>query len=323
MVSAGLAPTGRVTGNWNGHPGHNGLFQDEREYFKEFITAGGGNCTDAIGYHPYGYSADFDAVPDVASGDATQNCANGFCFRGVEKFYELMQSQGQGDKKVWATEYGWITEPPAECLSDPGWSGRAWQIVSEQKQADNLVGSFEYATANYPWMEAMFIFNLNFNVAPWISDQCEQMRFYGVQGRPAESALSDMPKAVSVPVGELSVSPMTWSDVITTAQQPYAQSTSLIISNPGTAELTYTVSIDNGNDLTLTLQSPASAMLMAGETNTITIDVESAVQPIGQYSGGVTVTAVGTGLSESENVSYHLFIFDQLIETYLPLIQKE
>ncbi|MEM7336771.1 MAG: hypothetical protein AAF490_32160, partial [Chloroflexota bacterium] len=323
VVSAGLAPTGRVAGNWNGHPGHNGLFQDEREYLIEFVAAGGGNCTDAIGYHPYGYSADFDAAPDVSSGDATQNCANGFCFRGVEKFYEVMQANGLSDRKVWVTECGWITEPPASCLDDPGWSGRAWQIVSEQQQADNLVGSFDYATSNYPWMEAMFIFNLNFNTAPWITDQCEQMRFYGVQGRPAETALSEMPKVVSVPVGELTVSPVQWTDVITTGQQPYTSSMAIQLTNSGDANLSYTIGIDIGTDLTLTLQSPATGLLTPSETNTVTVNIDSAVQTAGQYSGGVTITAVSNSISTTQSVNYRLFVFDQLFTTYLPLMSKE
>ena len=41
-----------------------------------------------------------------------RNCDQGFCFRGAEKIYEIMQQQGLGDKKVWATEFGWITQPP-------------------------------------------------------------------------------------------------------------------------------------------------------------------------------------------------------------------
>ena len=94
VVSAGLAPTGRVTGNWGGHAGHNGLYQDEREFLKEFFDAGGGNCTDAIGYHPYGFSADYDVAPDVPDANPARNCTNGFCFRGTEKIYEIMVQRG-------------------------------------------------------------------------------------------------------------------------------------------------------------------------------------------------------------------------------------
>ena len=86
--------------------------------------AGGGACLDAVGYHPYGFLADYDVAPDVVNPGVDpltdpRACPNGFCFRGAEKIYEIMQQQGLGDKKVWATEFGWITRPPDECLSDP------------------------------------------------------------------------------------------------------------------------------------------------------------------------------------------------------------
>jgi hypothetical protein len=196
VVSAGLAPTGRVVGNWNDHAGHNGLHQDEREFFQEFVTAGGADCADVIGYHPYGYAADYDTAPDP-----DPNCTNGFCFRGVEKLYELMQANGLAYKKVWATEFGWLVTPPDSCTSDSSWDNRLWQTVSEAEQSANLVGAFEYATTNWPWMEAMFAFNLNFNKASYY-ETCEQMRFYAVQDQLAESALSAMPKVAGAAVGD-------------------------------------------------------------------------------------------------------------------------
>ena len=144
VVSAGLAPTGRVQDTWQSahHTVTMARYQDDREFLKELIAAGGGACLDAVGYHPYGFSADYDAAPDVAIRPIPRrNCAcNGFCFRGAEKIYEIMQQHGLGDKKVWATEFGWITRPPDDCLGDPSWGGRAWQIVSDEKQAANLVG---------------------------------------------------------------------------------------------------------------------------------------------------------------------------------------
>ena len=328
VVSAGLAPTGRVAGDWNGHPGHNGLFQDEREYFKEFVIAGGGACLDAVGYHPYGYSADYDTAPDTQWGspDASTpklNCTNGFCFRGAESFYQVMVDKGLGDKKMWATEFGWITEPPAECLSKAEWIARQWQIVDEQTQADNLVGAFTYATTNYPWMEAMFIFNLNFNTAPWITDQCEQMRYYGIVGRPAESALTNMEKVVEVPIGKLTVSSLQWTEVITVGQPPISETAVIQLSNSGTANLTYTVSISPTAALTLTLNSPATAVLMPNETHTVSLQVEAPIYPIGHYSETVKIMASGVGLESLSNVKFDLYIFEQLNESFLPLLQKE
>jgi len=186
VVSAGLAPTGRL--------GKTTTAQDERTFLAELIVAGGGNCLDAVGYHPMGFSADYDAAPDIKSSNPELNCENGFCFRGVEKIYEVMRDNGLGQTPVWATEIGWITAPlNSGCLLDPRWQGRTWQIVTSDKQANNLIGAFRYARFHWPWMGAMFIFNLNFNTAPYY-DECEQMRYYSVQGAPAEATLSAMSK---------------------------------------------------------------------------------------------------------------------------------
>ena len=127
VVSAGLAPVGRVLDT--------GMADqiDERQLriSNRLLDTGGGACLDAVGFHPYGYSADYGAAPDVSSADPTQNCVQGFCFRGAEKIYEILQAHGAGDKKIWATEFGWITQPPGDCLADGSWEGRTWQIVSD------------------------------------------------------------------------------------------------------------------------------------------------------------------------------------------------
>lgn len=185
VISAGLAPTGRIQGNYNGHLNHNVVAQDEREYLLEFIISGGHDCADAIGFHPIGYRADFDAAPDVTTGNPDTNCTEGFCFRTIEKFYQVLDDRGLGYKQIWATEMGWLREPPHHCLSHPSWEGRAWQIVSAGDQIQNIQGAFDYADANYPWLQNMFVFNYDFNKAPWYDD-CEQMRYYSIdrQGVP-------------------------------------------------------------------------------------------------------------------------------------------
>lgn len=191
VVSAGLANTGRVSGTWGGHPGNNGASQDERTYLTELIAAGAGACLDFVGYHPFGFSADFDAPPDATGGTPATDCGSGLCFRSAERLYDIMQANGWGAKKMWATEMGWLIFPPSECSTVPGngdWSNRAWQAVTREKQAMNLAGAFNYARANWPWMNAMFVFNLNFNMAPYYA-ACNQMRYYSVLGNPAEIAL--------------------------------------------------------------------------------------------------------------------------------------
>ena len=194
VVSGGLATTGRVTGTWNGHLGHDGSKQDEREYLKEFIDAGGGDCLHVVGYNALGFKANYDATPDVDGGTPETDCATGLCFRSVEKAYAILQSHGL-DKPIWVTGVGWLTAPPASCLSDSRWQGRTGQVVTPAQQSDNLVGAFRYARLGWPWLKAMFVFNLDFNLAPWY-DECEPMRYYSVAGQPAFLALGAMSKGV-------------------------------------------------------------------------------------------------------------------------------
>jgi hypothetical protein len=321
VVSAGLAPTGRVQGNWNDHPGHNGAFQDEREFLKEMFAAGAGNCLDAVGYHPYGFSADFDAPPDVPSADPTLNCVNGLCFRGAEKVYELMQVHGLGAKQVWATEFGWIVEPPEVCKSEPEWSGRLWQIVTEQKQADNLRGAFDYADAHWPWMGGMFVFNLDFNVVNWYSD-CEQMRFYSVADRPAEAALTAMSKNPVLPAARLDVSASSIAAMIEEADQPVARMVPVLVSNTGSAALTWSAQTD-GDAALVPSFLPISGTLAAGQSQTLSVTWSSTARPIGLYTGTLTLSALPANTLDAPRVlPLTLFVVDQVYPVYLPLTAK-
>jgi hypothetical protein len=323
VVSAGLAPTGRVSGNWNGHPGHNGLYQDEREFLKEFFTAGGGACLDAVGYHPYGFSADYDVAPDTNGGTPPSNCTNGFCFRGSEKIYEIMQSRGYGHKKIWATEFGWLTPPPDHCLNDPGWAGRQWQIVTLAKQAGNLAGAFQYAELHWPWMEAMFVFNLNFNTTPWY-DECEQMRFYGVAGRPAEAALRDLPKNIAP--GRLVVGQATLVWLLAVSEQPASVTMPLVVRNEGGQSLIYTTTAAGNAALVPTLQN-ASGELAPGGQRVIGVTFSSNGRAAGTYTGTLTINASSVSLATAvldtpQTVDLRLYVVPQVHRVYLPVLNR-
>ncbi len=322
VVSAGLAPTGRVQGNWNGHAGHNGLYQDEREYLRELLDAGGGACFDALGYHPYGYSADFDAIPDVGSADPTQNCTNGFCFRGVEKIYTIMaQEYNLGQKQVWPTEFGWIVQPPDYCLTDPTWSGRLWQIVTPEKQATNLVGAYTYAEAHYPWMGAMFLFNLNFNENPGYPE-CEQMRYYGIQGRPAETALAAMPKYPAVLLPTLYVPVRELSFMLAAATQPLTLTTGLLVGNNGLLGGTvFTATVDSAAAVVPTL-SPITGTLPPGASTFITGTIMNLARPLGIYTGTITLSANPGTANTPVNIPITVWVVAEVHPLFIPLTMK-
>lgn len=298
VVSAGLAPTGRVTGNYNGHPGHDGLKQDDREFLSELLDNGGGVCLDVVGYHPYGFSADYDAAPDEVSGDPTQNCDQGFCFRGAEKIYELMQQNDIGDKKMWATEFGWITQPPitpTNCLNTSTWEGRAWQIVSDAKQASNLAGAFQYADVHWPWMGAMFVFNLDFNQDPALPE-CEQMRYYSISGKPAFDALSAMSKNPGFILGRLKADPSQLSYRIEAIDQPLTFTLGISLSNWGWEPVTYTASVADGAEVVPVLLNP-TGMLTGTAQRTLLLSIASADRISGTYTGLVTVDWIAYGVN--------------------------
>jgi hypothetical protein len=324
VVSAGLAPTGRVQGNWNGHAGHNGSYQDERQYLHEFFSAGGGSCLDAVGYHPYGFSADYDAVPDHHGGSSEINCSNGFCFRGVEKIYEVMVSRGWAHKRVWATEFGWLVPPPPHCLNDPGWQGRQWQIVTEAKQAGNLAGAFQYAAMHYPWLEAMFVFNLNFNTAPWYPE-CEQMRFYAVAGRPAETALRDLPKSTNPGHLALSSNQMVWLAAV--AEQPLTTNLLLRVGNEGGQAFVYTAAADTAAALVPTLGN-AGDTVSPGAQSHLQVTLNSDGRPTGLYTGTITIeaTPLEPGAPPVQNVPQQvtitLYLVEEVYRVYLPGIER-
>lgn len=209
VVSAGLGPVGRIqaTPEGEGWPGNNGHSMDEWEYSKIMFAQCPTGCFDAFGYHPTGYA--YPPETDPAS------VSNNFAFRGAEDLRKIMVAHGVGDKPMWATEFGWIRDPEADgygwCKQMPAFYDYfGWMLVSEQQQADYLRRAFAYADAHWPWMEAMFVWNLDWNDQNW---ECEHVRFFSIRhvaGDPAQAygALAALPKRPG-PVGcRLSVDPV-------------------------------------------------------------------------------------------------------------------
>jgi len=183
VLTAGLATTG-------GDGGVTAL--DDLQFIQRMYAAGAKDYFDGLGSHPYGFAS----PPD------TRNPGDVLHFQRAADQYAVMVSQGDGGKKVWATEFGWLLDPSAyghpEYLSSPLWNGRQWQKVSPQTQADYLVRAFQYAHANWPWMAVMCVFNLDFDTVSW-NNPADPMCWYSILNpdkspRPAYSALQAMPK---------------------------------------------------------------------------------------------------------------------------------
>jgi len=189
VVTAGLAPTGEVF-DLN-------FALDEEIYLKQMLdhlvdTRGrADDCYDVLGYHNYGFRAGYATPPDDPA------CPSGMCYRGVERIREILLGFGVY-KRIWSTETGWLRDYRAECNPQ----NAPWVVffqgfeVTEQQQSDQIVNAFQYARANWPWLGAIFPFNLDFNKRPyWESDHCyDEQGWLAVKDFPAEAALEAMPK---------------------------------------------------------------------------------------------------------------------------------
>jgi hypothetical protein len=166
-------------------------------------------------------------------------------------------------------------------------------------------------------MEAMFIFNLNFNTVGWYAE-CEQMRFYGVEGRPAEQALRDMPKVSGA--GQLAVTPGGISLVIMAAEQPINHTLPLQLVNTGGQPFTYTITIESDtlDDLML---SDVDGTLEAGETAVVELTISSSGRAAGVYGATLTVSATPGTLDTPAILPVTLYIFDEIYPVYLPAVR--
>jgi len=183
IVSAGLAINGGV----------GDLAMDDLAFLRGMYAAGAKPYFDVLGTHPYGFG--------YAPEDGTSNPVH--CFRRVEQYRTVMLQYRDEAKPVWATEVGWIIEPSPQCYGYDGWPSRWWQRVSAQTQADYLVRACRFARTNWPWMGVMFVWNMDYSLAPW-SDYCDQKSWFAILDqdgtpRPAYGQLAQMVQGQPAP----------------------------------------------------------------------------------------------------------------------------
>lgn len=187
VVSAGLAPTA-------GLPNPTLALTDTvflrrmLERIKATNNGDAGACFDVLGYHNYGFRTGYATEPFNAA------CAERSCFRGVEDIFTILRQEYGVTKRIWSTEIGWMRDfISGGCGAAPWVPVFAGFQLSEAEQANQLVQAYQYARANWPWMGAMFVFNLDFNLRP--QNLCaDEQSWFAVKGFQAEAALEAMPK---------------------------------------------------------------------------------------------------------------------------------
>jgi hypothetical protein len=154
---------------------------DDLAFLNGMYNAGVVNYMDAISVHPYGFG-------DVPEADP-RTYGRTLVFRRAELQREVMLAHGDAAHHMWATETGWAIDPSylgscrQTCPTCYDW----YFTWSPQQQADNLVRAFNWARSYWSWMDAMVIFNFDYNQS-WVGP-CDPFVFFATLGRPAETAL--------------------------------------------------------------------------------------------------------------------------------------
>lgn len=111
----------------------NGVSVTPQRFLADMYAAGAAGYFDALSYHPYHFTLPFSAGAGTTNAPLDQ----------VRRLYELMVANGDGDKKIWATEYGTATTP--------GWG------VTQTEQAA-MLRDFLTAWSKLPYAGPAFVF---------------------------------------------------------------------------------------------------------------------------------------------------------------------
>ncbi|GAB4122557.1 MAG: cellulase family glycosylhydrolase [Roseiflexaceae bacterium] len=136
-----------------------GVAVSDMRYYRAMFEYQNGimrNYVDAVGVHPGG-SANAPETLWPGEPSTAQGWTNDptFYFRNIENVRALMETYGMEKHPVWITEFGWAT-----ANSTPGFE--FGQQVSFDLQADYIRRAMLLTAERYPWVDAMFVWNLNF-----------------------------------------------------------------------------------------------------------------------------------------------------------------
>jgi hypothetical protein len=187
VVSGAPTPTGVNDGEWA---------IDDLVYLQQMYDAGLKEVCDAVGVHPSGHANPPDVYYKEGDFDPARSFDDhrSFFFRNtMEDTYGIMVENGDDDKPVWATEFGWGTPDGMGIKPSPGYDFTA--DIDEGQQADYIVGAYAWAK-EWGHAGAMFLWNLNFGPVSGAEDAAAKYSIVYEDWtlRPAYTALKEMLK---------------------------------------------------------------------------------------------------------------------------------
>jgi hypothetical protein len=152
VVSGGLATTGDGSDTAVG----------DLAYLQGMYDAGARGAFDALGSHPYAFGHE----PDYQD-------AWGLSLARVVQQRDVMLANGDAETPVWITEAGWVLHTSWNLVEHEAIA------VSEAEQAGYMVRAYRKVRDEWPWVGALFWFNLDFGSVAWYP-AAEPMRWYAI-----------------------------------------------------------------------------------------------------------------------------------------------
>jgi GH35 family endo-1,4-beta-xylanase len=177
VISAPLTPTG-VTKSW--------IATDDIDYLRAMLAYEDGlflQSCDAMGVHAAGSNNPPDTHWPENPGPGEWTTHPTFYFRHVQDIRAVMVEFGV-EKPLWITEFGWVT-------ANSTWGYGYGYDNSEEEQAQYTVRAYQIAEREWPYVEAMFLWNLNFSVVRgnWHEQGAFSILYSNWSPRPAYEAV--------------------------------------------------------------------------------------------------------------------------------------
>ncbi|HKP52643.1 MAG TPA: cupredoxin domain-containing protein [Chloroflexia bacterium] len=164
VISAPLTPTGVNDPT---------IGVDDLIFLKRLYAYNGGELKgyyDVLGAHPGSNANPPDTLaPDKPGPGPGWNTHPSFYFRRIEQLRQVMVDNGEAEKQMWLTEFGWASTTKAAAGFEYA------EQNSEAEQADYIGKAFRMGRDQYPWMGPMILFQLNFAL-PNVTEKAEDER---------------------------------------------------------------------------------------------------------------------------------------------------
>ncbi len=122
-----------------------GLEYNDDQWLARAYAAGAHGSFDVMATHPYMGKAD---LPPDAIGDGQK-----WTFLHASAVHDLMVANGDGDKSLWFTEFGWSTH--SNLLGTPNWA----LGVTEEEQAQDFTTAIDVVRSQMPYVGKVYWYN--------------------------------------------------------------------------------------------------------------------------------------------------------------------